>query len=341
MKTQHGRTMNCDWVKANVTLYVYDELPDDARYEIERHVSRCRECAAELDELHLFRTAMSALAIPDVSPNFLTASRLRLSEALALVEPHHGWHRWILEPAVWFRQIRLAPAAAALLFLIGFGAGIGATYRLVGGDHGIRLADTVHLVPVSSSASSAPAAIPVSTLVATPPEEASIVGIRGITQQADSGRVDIKYDTIVPQRLSGSPDEPRIEQLLLFAARNNASSGVHVDSVDLLARRSGDQRIRKALMYALQHDNNPGVRLKSLEALGPFAKGDLTARDAVLQALLNDPNLGVRTQAIQWLRSVRADASVRRTLERLSVQDQSPPIRNLSRAVLVSTPTIE
>ena len=29
--------MNCEWVKENVTLYVYDELADDARHEVEQH----------------------------------------------------------------------------------------------------------------------------------------------------------------------------------------------------------------------------------------------------------------------------------------------------------------
>jgi len=55
---------------------------------------------------------------------------------------------------------------------------------------------------------------------------------------------------------------------LLYAARNNYNTGVRVDSVDLLAQKSGDIQVREALMYALQNDTNPGVRLKSLGALG-------------------------------------------------------------------------
>ena len=41
--------MKCEWVQQNVLLYVYDELPDDARHELEQHVVRCKDCAAELD----------------------------------------------------------------------------------------------------------------------------------------------------------------------------------------------------------------------------------------------------------------------------------------------------
>ena len=40
--------MNCEWVQQNVTLYVYDELADDARHELEQHLNRCPNCTAEL-----------------------------------------------------------------------------------------------------------------------------------------------------------------------------------------------------------------------------------------------------------------------------------------------------
>jgi hypothetical protein len=312
--------MNCEWVRANVTLYVYDELADDARYELEQHVERCGECAAELNELRQFKTTMLAVPVPEPSPNLLAASRMRLQEALETAEPHHGWRRWVLEPAIWLRQIKLAPAAAALLFIVGFGAGIGVTVRLVD-NRVIPVPGTGH----SSGGVQAPA-------------EASVLGIRGITQEPGSNKVDIKYDTVVPQTATGSLDDPRIQQLLLFAARNNTNSGVRVDSVDLLAQKPEDERIRQALMYALQYDENPGVRLKALDGLGRYVKGDVRARDAVLQALMNDRNPGVRTQAIQMLKPVRADASVRQVLEHLAEQDQNSSIRNLSRSVLASTP---
>jgi hypothetical protein len=314
-------TMNCEWVKANVTLYVYDELADDARYELEQHVERCGECAAELHELRQFKTTMSAVPVPEPSPNLLAASRMRLQEALETAEPHQGWRRWVLEPAVWLRQIKLAPAAAALLFIVGFGAGIGVTVRVIGN----------RVPPSGDGIGQKP----------QPSIEASVLGIRGITQQPGSSKVDIKYDTVVPQTATGSLDDPRIQQLLLFAARNNTNSGVRVDSVDLLAQKPEDERVRQALIYALQFDENPGVRLKALEGLAPYVKGDVRARDAVLQALMNDRNPGVRTEAIQILKPVRADASVRQVLEHLAEQDQNNSIRNLSRSVLASTPQFD
>ena len=40
--------MKCEWVRENITLHVYGELADDARHELEQHVARCADCAAEL-----------------------------------------------------------------------------------------------------------------------------------------------------------------------------------------------------------------------------------------------------------------------------------------------------
>ncbi len=316
--------MNCDWAKANITLYVYDELPDDARYELEQHLARCAQCAAEMKGMSDFKATMSAAPMAEPSPNLLAAARMRLQESLETTQQHGAWRRWLLEPAIWLRQIKLAPAAAALLFIIGFGAGLGATYRVVGTRAAVTPAGTA----VQSATEAAPA-------------EASVVGIRTINQQPGSNQVDIKYDTLVPQSAKGSLDDPRIQQLLLFAARSNLNSGVRVDSVDLLAQKPDDERIREALIYALRFDSNPGVRLKALEGLGPYVKGDTRVRDAVLQALMEDSNPGVRNEAIQLLRPVRADGSVRQVLEHLAGQDQNVSIRNLARTVLASTPQID
>ncbi len=35
--------MNCDWVQQNISLYLYNELADDARHEVEQHMQRCTE----------------------------------------------------------------------------------------------------------------------------------------------------------------------------------------------------------------------------------------------------------------------------------------------------------
>lgn len=323
--------MNCDWVKANVTLYVYDELRDDERYELEQHVHRCAGCAAELAAVSQFKAALTTVPVLEPAPNLLAACRWRLQERLETAEQRHNWHRWVPDLSSWLRSVKFAPALAMALFIIGFAAGIGTTYRVV----------TSRRLPASSAAGSNPVALTNASVTQMPSlADATIAGIRGVTPRPGSNQIHIRYDVVVPHSIEGSLDDPRIQQLLMFAAHNNPNSGVRMDSVDLLTHKPEDTRIREALIYALRYDGNPGVRLKALEGLGPYVKGDLRVRNAVLEALMNDSNPGVRNQAINLLKQVRADGAVRQVLGHLAQRDQNPYIRSTSRTVLDSVPQI-
>src|SRR6202049_5069588 len=254
--------MKCEWVKENILLFVYDELPDDARYELEQHVMRCKNCAAELEGTRQFRASLVEPVVDDPSPNLLAASRMELQEALETAEQNGFWRRLMVDPAAWLQQMRFSPALTAVLLIAGFAGGIGATYKIVGGN------TPVSTPPVSGQ-----------------PVESSISGIRSISQQPGSKQVSIQYDTVSTQQTQGSLNDDRIQQLLLFAARNNYNSGVRMDSVDLLTQQPSDPHVREALMYALRYDSNPGVRLKALDGVGPFVKDDLRVRDGSLDGL--------------------------------------------------------
>jgi len=311
--------MNCDWVKANITLYVYDELADDSRYELEQHVHRCGACAADLENLRSFRATLSSVPQLEPTPNLLAASRMRLQEALETVEQHRGWR--LLDPMTWLRQMKFSPALAAALLIVGFAAGIATAWRMVprGASTGL-----IGAVPTGTATT-----------------EASIAGIREITQVPGSDKVEIKYDTTVPQRLEGSLNDQRIQQLLLFAARNNYNPGVRQNSVDLLSQKPEEEHIRESLKSSLLYDSNPGVRLKALESLAPYIDDDTTVRDAVLQALRNDSNPGVRAEAILFLQPVRGDSSVRQVLQKLATEDRSEFMRSQASRMLASMPEID
>jgi hypothetical protein len=309
--------MKCEWVQQNIVLFVYDELPDDARFELEQHVSRCASCAAELESAKKFRTDFSKTPLQDPSPSLLTASRMKLQEALESAEQGAWWHRFIFDPVAWLQQIRFAPALAAAIFIVGFGGGIGATYKMVKGS-------------------------PVEALPNTPgPTQGSVGTIQSVSQQAGSNQVTIKYDAVSPQVRSGSLDDPNIQQLLLYAARNNYNPGVRIASVDVLTQQPNDTHVREALIYALRYDSNTGVRLKALDGLGPYVKGDVQVRDAVLESLMSDANPGIRVEALRLLEPVRCDSSVRIVLQRLAAKDENRYIRSQSRTLLSQLPEID
>jgi hypothetical protein len=308
--------MKCEFVQNNLNLYLYDELPDDVRHEVENHLPNCAECAAEAKTMRLFLSAMTDAKPEDPSASLLAASRMNLQEALESAEQNKGWSRFTVDLAGWMHQMRFSPALAIMLLMIGFGGGVLATFKTSTGG-GIVAGQQ------------------------PPEQQATIANISGISQDPTTNNVQIKYNKLVPAETQGSLNDPAIQQLLLYAAHNNYNSGVRLDSIDMLTQKPEDAQVREALIFALRYDKNPGIRLKALAGLKPYVKSDVRVRDVMLEALLRDSNEGVRAEAIRSLHPVTADSSVRATLATLAEKDSNTYIRSESRRVLASLPEIE
>jgi HEAT repeat protein len=314
--------MTCDWTKDNIVFYIYDELADDAKFAFEQHVRHCLGCRRELDAALEFKNGMQVLPVKEVSPSFLTANRMQLQEALEHADQKRSFlNSFVFDLTAWMHQVKLAPALTAALLMIGFAGGVGTTYELVKGSGGAR-------TPVIDNSTAGA-------------NEATIAQIESITPEANGNQVQIKYNTLQPQTVNGSTDDPRIRQLLLLAARNNRNSGLVLDSLDVLTRSPEDNAVREALVYALRYDKNPGVRLKSLEGLKGYVRDDVHVRDAVIEALLHDNNAGVRQEAIGLLDTVKADSSVRAALTVLAERDPNKFIREESKRYLASAPHLD
>jgi HEAT repeat protein/putative zinc finger protein len=314
--------MNCDWTKENVVLFIYGELADDAKFEFEQHVRHCLRCRRELDTAIEFKDAMAAAPVKEISPSFLAANRMQLQEALEHAEQSHNiFSSFIFDATGWFHQIKLAPALTAALLIIGFAGGVGTTYKMMESPR----------PPITTAGQPEP----------QQPVEATIATIESITPAANSNQVQIKYNTLQPQTLSGTTDDPRVRQLLLLAARNNRNSSLVLDSLDVLTRRPEDDAVREVLIEGLRYDKNPGVRLKSLDALKGYVRDDVHVRDAVVEALLHDTNAGVRQEAISLLDPVKADTSVRSALTVLAQREPNKFIREESKRYLASMPHLD
>jgi len=310
--------MNCEWVKDNAFLYAYDELPDDQKFEFEQHVNRCANCTEEVKALKGLREVMAAAPMLEPSPSFLAESRMKLQEQLEIAHQERGWKRWFFDPFAMMRTVKFSPALAAVILMVGFAGGAGVAYKMVRPvvtDGGVKVTpDNTQL---------------------------SIAGIKDIQQDPNTNKVSIKYDTLTPQTAEGNLNDQRIQQLLLYAARNNMNSGIRLNSVDLLTKQPDDSKVRDALKASLRYDSNPGVRLKALEALTPYVKDDATVRDVVLEVLLHDNNGGVRSLALQTLQPVRADSAVRMELQFLAAKDKDQAIKRQAQAMLATLPEID
>ena len=306
--------MNCNIFKQNVVLLVYDELADDVLFEMRQHAERCSACREELKSAQQFRADVDAVPVLEPSPNLLASSRLRMQEALETAEQYRGWRGWIFDPVDWLRQIKFSPALAAAILIVGFAGGLLTAFRV-----------QPHETSFPSSNNTA---------------EASIAGIRDITQDPNTNTVQINYDKLLPSSTQGSIDNPDIEKLLLYAARNQENPGVRVESVSILSHKCHDAQIRETMMRSLLEDRNPGVRLQALEGLDQYVKEDIQVRNVVIQALLSDSNPGVRTEALRLLQPLKADSAVRSAFEQLA-RDNNEYIRSESERTLASLPHID
>ncbi len=323
--------MNCELAHERVMLAAYGELPDDQVHELDRHLTGCAECREEREQLLALRVLAAMHPVIEPDANLVARSRMRLEEALDAIPPKRWFERLGERVLNNIGRLQSAPVAAALLLVVGIGAGSLGGYEFA-------MARKAHSEPRAQQ----PKAQTESEL--TPAE---VANISGIVQQPNSDVVEVRYNQVVPRRVQGSLDDPAIRQLLMMASEDAASAGIRDDSVGLLAAecRAGHScnaaGIRDALMVALRYDKNEGVREKALKGLAPYVAEDMRVRDAVLEALLSDSDPRIRTQAITILEPVEADTTVRQVLSTVATSDKSPQIRNVSRQVLSRVPEFQ
>lgn len=324
--------MKCEEAMKQVVLLQYGELGAEEQAVLELHMHGCPECEAEQQHMESFRQVMAFHPLPEVAPNLLAQSRVRLDDALD--ESHERGFADRLRNLILgtWRSLQHAPALAALLVGVGFLSG-----------NGLNRYQVAHEPKIPT---------PIATANTT---EGVIGNVSGVVQTPNSEVVEVKYNRIVPETLQGSLDNPQIRQLLMTAAAHGTDNSVREESVSLLASecRAGrqceggsqingaGQGFRDALLVSLRYDKSPQVRMKALEGLQPFVRVDQRVRDAMLETLMRDGSAAVRTRAIGLLEPVQGDSSVRQVLHTVSTQDENPYIRTASMQALESVDGIQ
>lgn len=350
--------MTCEQAQESIALAVYGELPDEDRHVLAQHLLECEACRAEYDAVEGLRRAMSLHPHEEPSANLVAQARLRLEEALDEV-PQGGWltrmgRRFKLSVV----RLSSAPVMASALLVFGLAAGgyggfqLGAHKR-----HEQRSKMILKALPIR------PAALTIANGTVRDASEqeksegpndslmidtsaAQIANVSQILSAPNSDRVEIRFNRLVPESISGSVHDPYIRRLLLLGVVAPQNSMVRDMSVDLIARECATGRCkegpdRRALMEALRYDSNPGIRLDALAGLQPYISSDVHVRNAVLDAMLHDADPIVRVQAIELVAPIEADSSVRQVLHRVAAQDENPQIRDVSEQVLQQEPPVQ
>jgi len=330
--TKHESAQNlskgCEAMQHDIALAVYGELPDDASHRLEHHLSECGYCRQEIEAVQGLRQAMSLYPMEEPSPNLLTRTRLRLEEALDAV-PRSGWLTRIVDRIFnGIARVQSAPVMASAFLVIGLSAG---------GYAGHKLGQKAVVVDP----------VPAKTHPDFPQADPQIANIRDIVQQPGTENVEIHYNRLVPEVMTGTLDSPEVREMLLLGAQSRLNPDVRADSVGLLAdeclagHECGDGPVRDALMIALRRDKDAAVRLRALDGLKPYVGEDRNVRNVVVNALMKDPDPKVRIKAVDLLQPVDSDSSVRTALHSVADTDQNPYLRTVSRQMLNGLPEIQ
>ncbi len=299
--------MSCHEMEGKLVLYLYGELTPEEQARASEHLGSCMHCQAELEALRCLHGVLAEHRVAEPSAQALAECRQALDRALGSEPDPAGMRGLLLR---WLPGLSASPALSALvlLTLLAFSFNVGWMLRAKFKGSGAG----------PSNVSQASVSIPDLTGM-------RISEISRVTPDPQTGDVRITLDAERRVTLEGSLDDPRIQQVLLYAVKAYDNPGIRRDTLDALRPRGDNPNVRQVLLYAMEHDPNPGVRLEALEASRGLDWGD-DARGAFLQVVERDSNPGLRVAAIDVLLH-HADETVIPAFERLAARDTNRYVR--------------
>jgi len=173
------------------------------------------------------------------------------------------------------------------------------------------------------------------------PEGGQISNVKFVDPDARDGEVEFTFDAVMPMHMKGKVNDPQIQQVLSYALLNEQNPGTRLRSVNAMASEHAantDEDVKRVLITALTSDNNPGVRKEALGALQKFPF-DNTIKRAFMAALAKDSNSAIRIDAINALKSaslkdIAGDQDLLNIFRDKVTSDNNPYVRIRAKAVL-------
>jgi hypothetical protein len=286
----------CSEIAPLLVFYVCDEVNEQERAAIEKHLAVCAGCQAQCKDEQDFHAALVSRPHPgeiDSTGVLLSQCRSELAEALDDIERPPAKEK--APPFAFLRHwMSLHPTwSAATLVLLGLVAGGEATRWINGKD---VVAQAVDVRPNPQITQDQLSKMVVAGVSFTPSPEPGTKNVRVLLSAEQ------------PVELTGNLDDPDLRNVMTYVVKNGDrfDSDVRLNCLEALRTQAQNSEVRSALLCAARRDQNPAVRLKALEALRASV-AESEVREALLQALKHDSNPGVRVEAVNLLvRSLEA-----------------------------------
>ena len=162
--------------------------------------------------------------------------------------------------------------------------------------------------------------------IASGTEVERIMHVRSLRFDPVTNQVEVEFSTVKDVFLRGDMDDELIRKALVYSLQNQDTPGMRIRAVNALSATPvrGDE-IEAALIYALENDENSGVRLKAAKVLRNMPLNELIKK-AFIRILLSDTNSAVRIEAVDALSRVKGE-SVKPIMQRASRRDENEYVR--------------
>ena len=295
--------LNCREYQHQITLLLYDELPEGARPGLEAHLRECADCQNAFESENTMHASFAEdTASWDVPSDLLVESRRALADELDRIEKKRSWWRMPAFSVV-FTPMRLLESAA--LVAMGLALGVYVSNQ------------QVRVTPSAQPAQDNQAAIP---------QNGTISNLQVVNSDPATGQVELAGQVSQPIRFQGRTQDGTVRQLLFNALRDAENPGSRLKAVEVLSQTPKDETVEEALINALVYDGDAGVRARALEGLKQFAD-EQHVRAAFMHTLQNDNNAGIRIGAIDALLAHnRKDPQLAEQLKEVTKGETNPYI---------------
>ena len=156
-----------------------------------------------------------------------------------------------------------------------------------------------------------------------------IANIKFIDADATDGQVEFEFDTVTPMRLKGSINHPQVQKVLSYAMVNEQNPGLRLRAVNAFQTQqfAPDAETKTALITTLKTDENPGVRMQAMAVLQKYPM-DVPIKQTMLYVLQHDSVAGLRVEAIKSLQPGHLkDQDVLKVLRKQAASEENDYIR--------------
>jgi hypothetical protein len=305
--------LNCKEYQHQITLLLYEELPEAVRQELEAHLRECTDCQdAYESEKALHLTFADDAEGWDVPSDLLVESRKGLADELDRIERKRSWWR-VPAFSVVFTPMRLLESAA--LVAMGLALGVYVSNQRVAPTPGPTNPQQISVIPPNGT----------------------ISNLQIVNSDPSTGQVELAAQVSRPIRFQGRMDDDTVRQLLFSALRDAENPGSRSKAVEVLSQKPTDETIEEALINALVYDEDPGVRAQALDGLKKYAS-EQHVREAFMHALQNDRSPNIRVEAIDALTKENPkDPSLAEKIEEVTKRDDNAYVHNKALQYVSST----